>query len=287
MSIADTVFDSNKQVDKIGRALSKIADRAVPVLLLSMVSVGCGVSGTHSPQQSGPTVLTMGTGSWDMQDVSSGHVSHFELIPVANVGCESGDLLDMHITKEHPEDYWEVGLAGAEIHWIMRRNPNGDYQAVASQILWDTSVSNPHPKFGVLPYPTIDYVFDTYSYGGNNSADAYLVMPGTYSGPVTRYGGATWWDSNDQVTNDCIKGTGTLGPDTPWTSVITMQNVDTPVYFGPAIANDEYEGCHPDNLNCGAAHETWYFAPGIGLVEINALWEGVDIKRIPPALALH
>lgn len=28
------------------------------------------------------------------------------------------------------------------------------------------------------------------------------------------------------------------------------------------------------------AHELWYYAPGIGLVEINAVWEHTIIKRI-------
>ena len=65
--------------------------------------------------------------------------------------------------------------------------------------------------------------------------------------------------------------------------MFTLQDVNTPVYRGPALAAEQFEGCPsnwetPEQTQC--AHEIWYFAQGIGLVEINAVWEHTVIKRI-------
>jgi hypothetical protein len=84
-------------------------------------------------------------------------------------------------------------------------------------------------------------------------------------------------------TSSCLKGAA-LGP-TPvrWTAKFTMQDVDTPFYRGPALAAEQFEGC-PGNWETSGqtkcAHEIWYFAEGVGLVEINAIWENTIIKRI-------
>jgi len=243
---------------------------------LLAVLVGCAGISSSPP---GPLQLTIGRvgDKWDMRETKSGHITHFELLPMANVGCAKGNLIDMRITKDNPEDYWQVGLAGGADDWILQQNAAGDWQAVA------TYMTSTAPDNDGWPY-TIDYVHDTYSFGGNDPNSAYLVVPSSFSKPVTRYGSAQWWLSNSEVTPACLENVGQKGADSPWTSVISQITVDTPAYSGPAVANDEYEGCHSDNLpQCvadGAAHEIWVFAPGLGLVEINAVWEGVELKRI-------
>ena len=215
--------------------------------------------------------------SWDMADTVSGDLTHFTLTPTTRVGCAesvSGKLFDLHITKQNPQDYWQAGLPGADIHWVMQQNANGDFQAVASLVTWADGVNSGIPH-------TIDYIWDAYNYRGTEASNSYLVLPRNYTKPVTRYGGAVWWTS-DQLTSGCLQNVGTLGPDTPWTSyVVLMSNVSTKFYSGPALANEQYEGCAPWVIEgCNAAHEIWYFAPNVGLVEIDAVWEGVTIKRI-------
>jgi hypothetical protein len=49
--------------------------------------------------------------------------------------------------------------------------------------------------------------------------------------------------------------------------------VQTPIYTGPAIVSEQFEG------QCG--HELWYFAPGFGLVKIESPYDGGQIKGDP------
>jgi hypothetical protein len=87
---------------------------------------------------------------------------------------------------------------------------------------------------------------------------------------------------------DCLTSTPTLmygSVPNRWTSKISWAWVDTPVYQGEAILNEQYEMCTPEQetqetFDPTCIHENWYFAPGIGIVEINAIWEQTDIKRI-------
>jgi hypothetical protein len=133
---------------------------------------------------------------------------------------------------------------------------------------WDPSV-NPG-----LPH-TVNYI-------AKNSS-AYLIVPGQYAGPVSRTGYANWWSDFQQQTDSCLKGLGHGPTKVRWTAKFTMGSVDTPVYHGPALAAEQFEGCPADWETFGqtkCAHEIWYFAQGVGLVEINAIWEHTDIKRI-------
>lgn len=62
-----------------------------------------------------------------------------------------------------------------------------------------------------------------------------------------------------------------------WRARISYPTVDTPVYKGPALLNGEYECAQPIDLSeinnpLKCAHELWYFAPNIGLVEIAPEW---------------
>ena len=100
--------------------------------------------------------------SWDMADTVSGDLTHFTLTPTTRVGCAesvSGKLFDLHITKQNPQDYWQAGLPGADIHWVMQQNANGDFQAVASLVTWADGVKSGIPH-------TIDYIWDAYNYRG-------------------------------------------------------------------------------------------------------------------------
>jgi hypothetical protein len=206
--------------------------------------------------------------SWDMKDTVSGDLTHFETLAVEQAGCETGPLLDMHITKQNSQDYWQTGLAGAEIHWIMRQDQmSGDWRAALSLIGYSAQNGPPH---------TVDYIW--------RDPNAYLVVPGiAYSNPQERVGYAQWWADPNTQTTSCLDNIGVETPCARWTAKLSIRNVDTPVYSGPALLNEEFEGCAanqetPTQTQC--PHELWYFAPGVGLVEINAVWENTIIVRV-------
>lgn len=206
--------------------------------------------------------------SWDMKDTVSGDLTHFEALAVQQAGCERGRLLDMHITKQYAQDYWSPGLAGAEVHWIMQQDRmGGDWRAALSLIGY--SAPNGPPR-------TIDYLWQ--------DSNAYLVVPAiAYSNPQERQGCAQWWDDRNNETTSCLQKVGTESLSARWTAKLSIQNVETPVYSGPALLNEEFEGCDRNeetSKQTQCAHELWYFAPKVGLVEINAVWENKVIERI-------
>jgi len=206
--------------------------------------------------------------SWDMKDTVSGDLTHFETLAVEHAGCQPGRLLDMHITKQNTQDYWQAGLAGAEVHWIIQQDRiSGDWQAAVSVIGYSAPSGPPR---------TVDYVWQ--------DSNAYLVVPGiAYSNPQVRVGCARWWADLNTQTTSCLDKVGIETPSARWTAKLSIQNVETPVYSGPALLNEEFEGCAvnketPSQTQC--PHELWYFAPRVGLVEINAVWEKRVIVRI-------
>ena len=255
------------------------SSRAVTILLLPLFFVLSGCSDSGCPQaytsvpsggvafRSSQFNLVPGQ-SWDMKDTVSGDLTHFEALAVQQAGCGRGRLLDMHITKQNTQDYWNPGLPGAEIHWIMQQDrTGGDWRAALSLIDYSASSGPPH---------TVDYLWQ--------DSNAYLVVPAiAYSNPQERRGCAQWWDDRNNETTSCLKKVGNESLNARWTAKLSIQNVETPVYSGPALLNEEFEGCEtnketPDQTQC--AHELWYFAPKVGLVEINAVWENRVIVRI-------
>ena len=239
--------------------------KSIPISLLLVFGccslVGCAAFITY------PTFTLYPGQSWDMQ-AQNGDLTHFETVAIQNVGCQSGELLDIHTTKSQARSYWQPGLAGADLHWILHRDNRGNWHAVTSLINWDQA-ANPG-----IPH-TINYI--------PLNANAYLIIPGRYRGRVTRTGYANWWADFNGQTSSCLKGVGYGPKKLRWTARFSISNVDTTVYKGPALAAEQFEGCWADGETAQqtkCAHEIWYFAQGIGLVEINSIWEHTIIKRI-------
>src|SRR5215469_16604365 len=128
----------------------------------------------------------------------NGDITHFETIALKNVGCQSGELLDMHTTKTQAQAYWQAGLAGAEVHWILHQDGSGEWRAVTSLINWDPSVT-PNPP---IPH-TVNYL--------PLDENAYLIVPAHYAKPLIRTGYANWWTDYQAQTDSCQKGVG-VGP---------------------------------------------------------------------------
>jgi hypothetical protein len=206
--------------------------------------------------------------SWDMRD-QEGRVTHFETLQIDNIACHAGESVDIHITKTNTNAYWNVGIPAADIHWILHRDLSGAWRASASLFRDQT----PADQGGV----TINYQW--------LDENAYLVVPSTVTegDNLVRTGYAIWRMNKQEQTKACLLALPPVAV-YRWTSKLSVQYVNTPVYSGPAVINEQFEGCSsPEeempNLN-KCAHEQWVFAPRIGLIEINAPWEHVDIKRI-------
>jgi hypothetical protein len=221
--------------------------------LLTVLWIGCGGKPVAViPFRAGDT--------WTMTNDSGAHTNFEVLAGPAEAACERGEILILHISKDTPDTYWAVTFPQAEVWVYLLRNHDGSWRSILEQAAF------PAPnRFGSLgPYPQV-------SRDIHAGANTYILVPGlTQSGKiVTSYRSV----SQPGFTVGCLSAA--VMPETSWTSNFYWEQVSTPAYTGTALVNDQLEG--------GTVHEKWYFAPGLGLVEIESLTSTppVTIRRIP------
>lgn len=191
------------------------------------------------------------------------------------VAGRGGNNLVMHETKNNAR-CWNGLLFDMEVWFPLHQNPDGSWRSTA--VLADM----PHgcPWCGANGAPTTDHVFFTSDAIDNQPGMAfpYMIAP-----PTTKTGDHFIFESRVNSTFDLLLTFDNRIPDgTPLTGPtggeyfrtdFYIENVSTPVYSGPAIVSDQFEG------PCG--HEKWYFAPGKGIVRIETLTDGGEIKNNP------
>jgi hypothetical protein len=160
-------------------------------------------------------------------------------------GCStySGPTMMMHITKSAVGTYWNPGFdaelfqpevdSGEEV-W----SPGYYYRHGSG---WST-VDMSGLETQALPYPYLPDVFS---------------KPGKIAAPYVARTAAG-------ASVGCLPA-GSNGFQNPWTTYWYAREVSTPIYSGIAVASHQCEGLHSD------FEEVWLFAPGVGLVEVDAL----------------
>jgi hypothetical protein len=176
----------------------------------------------------------------------------------------------MHITKTACEAYWAIGACDAETWFVLSPVADGSWIAAASLINFPTEL----PAWvGGHHLTTQDYVTP------EGSPTPYLIVPagavaGKMDSRVTSY---LRYDGYDELTyNSVVSATATA--QVFWRTDSYLESVTTPVYSGPALVSEQWEG------TCG--HEKWYFAPGLGLVKVVSLNDGSGCVATDPALSM-
>ena len=228
------------------------------VLALSIALLECGSHpGSYFPAQVGQ--------KWDMVADGTGDITHFEIVPAPS--SDRTDAINIHITKTQSRAYWQNYTAGAELWW-------GMHQLKDQRWIADYTIANFNPP-NLMRF---DYQhFDTNSY-------MVIPPPGTPAGDYFGYSQDTWCVGDAYCSIPWVK--------VMWLARISYPIVDTPVYRGRALLNEEFECAQPialseinNPLKC--AHELWYFAPNIGLVEIAPEWVALSCDpNCPPGTAL-
>jgi hypothetical protein len=268
----------NQQQEHQGALI--MVNKVVLVALLSALLTGCGggISTTHFPGSAGFTPLAIPAGAilaadifsapvgkqWDMMN-DLGDVTHFSIESApGNDACETGNHIAIHITKTMARTYWGVGLDGASTHFNMSIDSDGSYRGIAdisqhalsldmATINWRPAPLHPLPYMIVPPY---------FVRGQTQTTSTF------YRGFLLRH----------VNTNSCIVGNSKYLGQIDWKSSFYEGAVDTPVYKGWAMVSEQWENCTDPQFHGGCgAHEKWYFAPGVGLVQIDS---AVTIKRI-------
>jgi hypothetical protein len=191
---------------------------------------------------------------WTFQNPSTGDYTWFDFSAMqGRFGCSLhyDSFLMMHITKSAKRAYWnpdyDAELFQPEAHtnneiW----SPGFYFRRGAEWMTFDLQGVN------TLPYP---YLPDVYS------------APRSLSAPYRLLIGAG-------TSLECLPAHG-HPPLVPWTTYWYVREVSTPAYGGAAVASHQCEGEHSD------FEEVWLFAPGLGLVEIDALRQ-YGVPRNPP-----
>jgi hypothetical protein len=218
--------------------------------------------------------------AFDMQD-QFGRITHFSVKSLSHAACEpEGEFIDLTITKDDPGAYWQPTIAGALDHWIMRHDANGQWRAVHSiqfntgdDIGWDTQemiqepgLQSQNPEF-------------------HATGQGYVIVPTNQDENVILSGSVVFTEAKGDSFGCSLNAAFSKGV-MDWTSKFSTVEVQTPFYSGPAVMNEQFEGCDWNPTGCG--HERWYFARGAGLVEIDDLTktmqgealEALYIKRI-------
>ena len=187
-----------------------------------------------------------------------------------------GSHIILHFTKNADRAYWGLNIPGAEDHFLLFQLPDGAWRGVADLPImpqgcpWcnghTSATLNWHPVDGMpIPYQIVP---------ASVSSDKVEKIPTEYH----------WWLLNDINTTDDI--TTEQAQDmglAKWETDFSIESVDTPIYKGLAALSHQFEG------SCGSVacdEEKWYFAPNVGLVEIqpvagpNPADPNVTIKRI-------
>lgn len=215
-------------------------------------------------------ILNMGMigETWTFQN-GNGAINTFEIQAVpANAGCRDGNNLAIHMTKTVTNTYWQMGAPAAEVFTLLHQNPDGSWRATANLInmpqgslfsgpmVVTSDIIDNRPE---MPLPYMIAPMDT-------STGQHFIFETRSSG--------TGAQGLSYVCN-IPDGTPLAGPmdGEYWRTDFYIENVSTPLYSGPAIVSDQFEGV------CG--HEKWYFAPNLGIVEIKPLNDGGEIKMNP------
>ena len=244
------------------------------MLALLVFLSGCGGRFSNNQPKASPATVPAGAilaadifhapvgTQWDMQN-DLGDVTHFSIEAAPeNDACETGNHIAMHITKTMARTWWGVGFAGAEDHFNLSIDADGSYRGIADI----------NQNVNGLDFMTINWR------PVPGDASPYMIVPpyfvrGTTQTTPTFYHGYMLRHVN---TNDCTMGDEDIGL-IDWKSSFYESTVSTPIYSGWAMVSEQTENCANPAVFCGA-HERWYFAPGIGLVMIDA--DIMTIKRI-------
>lgn len=222
--------------------------------LLASLSVGCAsYAPNYFPSQIGQ--------KWDMVADVTGDVTHLEIVNAPTT--DHTDAVNIHITKTEARAYWQVGAPGAESWFGMHQLPDGRWIA----------------DYNIATFDGQNMSRTEYLHFDENS---YTVIP-----PL----GAPAGDYLGHSQNTLCAGAGYCSiplVKVMWLARISYPEVDTPIYKGRALLNEEFECGEPIDMNeinnpLKCAHELWYFAPNIGLVEIAIKWAPVDCApNCPP-----
>jgi hypothetical protein len=248
------------------------------ILALLVVIAG---SGGDSPA-SAPATITAGQvfsasmigQTWTFQN-GFGDISTIDIQAAAfcEAGICDGKSVVMHFAKTVCRSYWQPGVCGAELWFVIHLEADGSYRAIASKVKFPQgcpyslcvpstaptlTTQNPQPIAGMpLPYTVIPAM-------GTEGQSATVKTAYT-----------SFWQTG-VLTDDAVTPNFPV-TQVPWSTTSGVQQVTTPMTGTvKALVSEQREGL---------VHEIWYAVPGVGFVEFAALDFG-NGKGLNPLLTM-
>lgn len=192
--------------------------------------------------------------------------------PMSGNWLVASDIV-FHYTKDGCRPYWQPGVCRAQL-WFVLRQQQGEWVSIASLIDFPEP-----PSYADFHRLTADVT------AVPGMPTGYVIVPARGSqNPVSRVTAYLGYPAVEVLTFDSVLGPTPPSP-TPWRTDAYVENVTTPVYSGPALVSEQWEGpCFPAAAGC--AHEKWYFAPGLGLVKVAPLDAGTGRDDLDPKLTM-
>jgi hypothetical protein len=193
---------------------------------------------------------------WTMISNITGGITYFDVLPQDHFGCETGELINLRISKTNPADYWGAGAPfNVTEQFILLHEPNGGWRALGdfelSESLTLNATTNLLRPAGLTIYP-------------------YAITPGTGEENAT-LDTMYFYKQELGVTFSCVPG---------------EENQPPPPGVGSGHARwvtqfttDAQGNVHAhfwEYAPSGVNEEIWVFppSPGIGLIELDQLSNG-------------
>lgn len=235
---------------------------AAKILITVLASFLLSCSGLNQPNYMAADLFPVKPGdSWVMEN-KFGDQTYYDIEAApADAACEFGENFIMHVRKSAARTYWGDGIEGAEDRELFRRDANGEIRGLADipyfpdSCPWCNGVDEETINWRPVPGEPLPYI---------------TVPSAVISGQVikipTNYQGYIAPSIN---TTQCVAEPQYYYTEVRWESDFYVEEVDTPAYRGPAVVSEQFEGNGPSPV-----HEKWYFAPGVGLVQVDSYLTG-------------
>jgi len=254
--------------------------------LLSLLLVGCG--GNVSPRPSTPLSATITSAdvfntsmigeTWTFHN-GYGDATTISIEPAPPVAAGfAGNNVVFHYRKENARSYWNPGTPDAELWFVLHQQVDNSWTSTASLIIfpescvfctdppnWTSLTTNTRPIDGKpIPYAIIPA---SVTRGETSTIDTMYELHMAFNTKEPDFSDIT-------LTQPPVS-------QVPWRNSFYSEYVSVPAYTGPAMVSEQWEGpCFPV-MQPGCAHEKWYFAPALGLVQVVPLNIGAGDNADP------
>lgn len=259
------------------------AAMVILTLLFAALATGCGGGSMSKPAPvAAPVTITaaqvfstsMIGQTWTFQN-GYGDVSTIDIEAAAfcEAGICDGKSVVMHFTKTVCRSYWQPGVCGAELFFVIHDEADGSWRSIASKVNFPQGC--PYALCSPNTAPTIT-TQNPQAIAGMPLPYTIIPASGTQGHNVTVSTSYTSFWQIGTLTDAAVTPNFPI-TQVPWSTTSGVEQVTTPM-TGTVLAllSEQFEGL---------VHEKWYAVPGLGFVEFQPLDFG-DGKGLDPLLTM-